>query len=330
MRKLAFPLLIVITMTACSDKPDPGTGKIEFTSPELSSLINKDAKVEIIAEGFEWAEGPVWLDKQQMLIFSDVPTNTIYKWTEAKGKEVYLKPSGYTGSEERGGEMGSNGLAVSTDGKLYLCQHGDRRIAMMDAPLDAPKPNFIVIAGEYNGKKFNSPNDLVVTDSGEVYFTDPPYGLEGNISDPKKELPYQGVYKADKWGRVHLLIDSIERPNGLGITPDGKTLIVANSDEKKKRWYAYDIGPKDSVMNGRVFYDVSNEQGLGLCDGLKIDKAGNVYATGPGGVFIFNKSGKLIGKIKINGVPTANCALTADEKTLYLTSDMYVLRVKLR
>ena len=245
-------------MTACSDKPDPGTGKIEFTSPELSSLINKDAKVEIVAEGFEWAEGPVWLDKQQMLIFSDVPTNTIYKWTEAKGKEVYLKPSGYTGSEERGGEMGSNGLAVSTDGKLYLCQHGDRRIAMMDAPLDAPKPNFIVVAGEYNGKKFNSPNDLVVTDSGEVYFTDPPYGLEGNISDPKKELPYQGVYKADKWGRIHLLIDSIERPNGLGITPDGKTLIVANSDEKKKRWYAYDIGPKDSVMNGRVFYDLSN------------------------------------------------------------------------
>lgn len=127
-----------------------------------------------------------------------------------------------------------------------------------------------------------------------------------------------------------MLIDSIERPNGIGITPDGKTLIVANSDEKKKRWYAYDIGPKDSLMNARVFYDVSSENGLGLCDGLKIDKAGNIFATGPGGVFIFNKTGKLIGKIKINGGPTANCALTPDEKTLFLTSDNYVLRVKMR
>lgn len=187
MRKITLPLfLIAITMIKCSEESKPGTGKIDFIADELSGIINKDAKVEIIAEGFDWAEGPVWLDKQQMLIFSDVPKNIVYKWTEAKGKEVYLTPSGYTGGEPRGGEMGSNGLAVSNDGKLYLCQHGDRRIAMMDAPVDAPKPNFIVVAGEYNGKKFNSPNDLVVTDSGDVYFTDPPYGLEGNINDPKK------------------------------------------------------------------------------------------------------------------------------------------------
>jgi gluconolactonase len=331
MKKLIVSLfLLQLMFTQCKEEPKPGTGEIEFISDELSGIINKDAKVEMIAEGFEWAEGPVWLDKQQMLIFSDVPTNTIYKWTEAKGKEVYLKPSGYTGSEERGGEMGSNGLTVSADGKLYLCQHGDRRIAMMDAPLEAPKPNYIVVAGEYNGKKFNSPNDLIVTDSGDVYFTDPPYGLEGNMNDPKKEIKFQGVYKADRWGRVTLLVDSIARPNGIGITPDGKTLIVANSDEKKKNWYAFDIGPKDSLTNGRVFYDASNVEGPGLCDGLKIDKAGNVYATGPGGVFILNKNGKLIGKIKINGVPTANCVLTPDEKTIYLTSDMYVLRVKLR
>ena len=317
-------------MIRCAEEPKPGTGKVEFVSDELSNLINKDAKVEIIAEGFEWSEGPVWIDKHQMLLFSDVPKNIIYKWTETKGKEIYLTPSGYTGSEPRGGEMGSNGLALSPQGKLLICQHGDRRVSMMDAPLDAPKPNFIVLAADYGGKKLNSPNDVVATDSGDVFFTDPPYGLEGNVNDPKKETPFQGVYKVNKFGKVKLLIDSIERPNGIGVTPDGKTLIVANSDEKKKIWYAYDLGPKDTIMNARIFYDASNEKGIGLCDGFRIDKQGNVYATGPGGVWIFNKSGKVLGKIEINGVPTSNCALTPDEKTLFITADMYLLRVKLR
>ena len=200
---------------------------------------------------------------------------------------------------------------------------------MMNAPLDAPKPNFLVVAGEYNGKKINSPNDLFVT-AGSIYFTDPAYGLEKGMTDPKKETPFQGVYKVDKSGHVRLLIDSLEAPNGIAMMPGGKTLIVSNSDRRKKKLYAYDIGPKDSLMNGRVFYDLSNEQGMGGPDGFKIDKAGNVFATGPGGIWIINKSGKLIGKIKINGVPSANCAFTADEKTLFITSEKYLLRVKLR
>ena len=138
------------------------------------------------------------------------------------------------------------------------------------------------------------------------------------------------MYKVDQFGRVKLLVDSITRPNGLAFTPDGRTLIVANSDEQKKIWYAYDLGPNDSIMNARIFYDASKEKGMGLPDGFKIDKQGNVYATGPGGIWIFNRTGKPIGKIKINGVPTSNCALTPDEKTLFITADMYVLRVKLR
>jgi gluconolactonase len=322
--------LLVFTLAGCSEEPKPGSGEIEFIDNELSGLINKDAKVEIIADGFEWSEGPLWLDKQQMLIFSDVPKNMIYKWTEAKGKEVYLTPSGYTGSEQRGGETGSNGLALSPDGKLLLCQHGDRRISMMDAPLDAPKPNFIVLANDYGGKKFNSPNDVVARSNGDVFFTDPPYGLEHNMDDPKKEIAFQGVYKADKFGTVTLLVDSITRPNGIALTPDEKNLIIANSDEKKKIWYAYSLGPKDSLRNPRIILDVTSEKGMGSPDGFKIDKAGNMYATGPGGIWIFNKSGKVIGKIKINGVPTSNCALTPDEKTLFITADMYVMRVKMR
>ena len=322
--------LVVFILTACTDKPEDGSGEIEFIDNELSTLINKDAKVEIIAEGFEWSEGPVWIEQQQMLLFSDVPKNIIYKWTEGKGKQEYLSHSGYTASEQRGGEMGSNGLTLSPEGKLIICQHGDRRIGMMDAPLDAPKPNFIVLASDYGGKKFNSPNDAIARSNSDIFFTDPPYGLEHGETDPKKEIAYQGVYKVDKFGRVTLLVDSITRPNGIALTPDGKTLIVANSDEKKKTWYAFDLGPKDSLMNARIFFDASNEKGIGLPDGLKIDKQGNVYATGPGGVWIFNKTGKPIGKIKVNGVPTSNCAFSSDEKTLFITADNYVLRVKLR
>lgn len=331
MRIISFPFLfIALTVAACSQKPAPGSGEIEFINNELSALINKEAKVEIIAEGFEWSEGPLWLDKQQMLIFSDVPKNVIYKWTEAKGKEIYLDHSGYTGEEARGGEIGSNGLNLSPEGKLLLCQHGDRRVSMMDAPLDAPKPNYIVLAADYSGKKFNSPNDLVARSNGDVFFTDPPYGLENYINDPKKEIPFQGVYRVNKFGKVKLLTDSITRPNGIALTPDEKTLIIANSDGDKKIWYAYDLAANDSLINPRIIFDATKEKGPGAPDGFKIDKQGNMYATGPGGIWIFNKAGKQIGKIKINGVPTSNCALSTDEKTLFITADMFVLRVKMR
>ncbi|HEY6502625.1 MAG TPA: SMP-30/gluconolactonase/LRE family protein [Chitinophagaceae bacterium] len=331
MKKITFPLFLLAPLfSGYAQEAKPGTGTIEFISKELSKLINKDAKVEIIAEGFQFTEGPLWLEKEKMLLLSDVPGNTIYKWTEANGKEVYVKPGGYTDTAKRGGFMGPNGLALSQDGKLLVCQHGDRRIAMMDAPLNAPQSKFITVAGQYNGKRLNSPNDLFLTKGGDLYFTDPSYGFERGARDPKKEIAYQGVYKTDKAGMVTLLVDSIEAPNGIAIFPDGKTLLVANSDNRKKMWYAYDIVSNGLLTNGRVFYDVSNEKGAGGCDGFKIDKKGNVFATGPGGIWIFTKAGKLIGKIKINGTSVANCALSPDGKTIYLTATKYLLRVKMR
>jgi len=328
-------ITVLIFLLSCffsgyTQENKPGTGTIEFVSKELSKLIKKDAKVEIIAEDFQFTEGPLWLEKEQMLLLSDVPGNTIYKWTEANGKEVYVKPGGYTDTAKRGGFMGPNGLALSHDGKLLVCQHGDRRIAIMDAPFNAPQSKFITAAGYYDGKRLNSPNDLFLTASGDLYFTDPSYGLERGARDPKKEIAYQGVYKMDKAGKVTLLVDSIEAPNGIGIFPDGKALLVSNSDNRKKMWYAYDIASNGSVTNGRVFYDVSSEKGAGGCDGLKIDNKGNVFATGPGGIWIFTKAGELIGKIKINGTSVANCALTPDGKTIYLTATKYLLRVKMR
>lgn len=327
---IVLSFLIFLFFTAFTQENKPGTGTIEFISPKLSKLINKDATVEIIADGFQFTEGPLWIEKEKMLLLSDVPGNTIYKWTEANGKEVYVQKAGYTDTAKRGGFMGPNGLILSKEGKLMICQHGDRRVAIMDAPLNAPQTKFITAAGEYNGKKLNSPNDLFLTDKGDLYFTDPSYGFEKGPKDPKKEMSYEGVYKMDKTGKITLLVDSIEAPNGIAVFPDKKTLLVSNSDNRKKRWYKYDITSNGSLTNGSIFYDVSNEKGAGGCDGLKIDSKGNVFATGPGGVWIFTKTGELIGKIKINGTSVANCALSPDGKTIYLTATKYLLRVKMR
>lgn len=330
MKKITSVLILFAACYGVQAQEAKPIATIEFISEELSSIIKKDAKVEIAAEGFQFTEGPLWLEKEKMLLVSDIPANTIYKWTEAKGKEVFVTPAGYTDTTKRGGFMGPNGMTLNAAGKLLLCQHGDRRIAMLDAPLNAPKSKFITVADKYDGKRLNSPNDLFLTKSGDLYFTDPSYGFERGARDPKKEMPFQGVYKVDKAGKVTLLLDSIESPNGIGIMPDGKTLLVSNSDYRKKKWYAYDLDSKGALSNGRVFYDVSSEKGAGGCDGFKIDKNGNVFAAGPGGMWIFTKTGKLIGKINVNGISATNCALTPDGKTMYITANQYLLRVKMQ
>ncbi|MBK5270354.1 MAG: SMP-30/gluconolactonase/LRE family protein [Bacteroidia bacterium] len=327
-------ILLAIIMSiflSCNNDHFKTTGSIEKIDDSLSSILADDAKPEIIAEGFEWSEGPVWVEDQKMLLFSDVLTNTIYKWTEEKGKEVYLTPSGYTGTVPRGGEMGSNGLTLNKDGKLVLCQHGNRQMAWMDADLSAPKPDFNTIADNYQGKKLNSPNDAVYRSNGDLFFTDPPYGLLKNVDDSSKEIPFQGVYKVSPFGGIKLLTDSLTRPNGIAFMPGEKTLLVANSDPDKKKWYAFDLDANDSLINPRIFYDASSSPSTekGLPDGMKIDKNGNVFATGPGGLWIFNKEGKLLGKIKLDEA-TSNCAFSPDQKILYITNDMNVLRVKLK
>jgi len=305
-------------------------GVVERIDPELDKIISKDAKPEIIAEGFAWSEGPVWIRSQNMLLFSDVPQNIIYKWTEEKGKEVYLTPSGYTDSTKRSGEMGSNGLVLDPNGDLVLCQHGNRQMASMNATLTNPQPLFIALANNYKGKKFNSPNDAVYSSDGELFFTDPPYGLEKRMDDPKKEIAFQGVYKVKKNGEVILLVDSLTRPNGIAFMPGEKTLLIANSDPAKPNWYAFDV-QNDQLTNARIFYqdDSYDTTQKGLPDGMKIDRNGNVFAAGPGGIWIFNKNGKLLGKIKLEEA-TSNCAFSPDQKTLYVTNDMYVLRIRLK
>lgn len=303
---------------------------VQSMDPAFDKLVNKNAKAEILAEGFYWSEGALWVESQKMLLFSDVKKNRIYKWTEAKGKEVYLYPSGYTGKTVRGGELGSNGLGLSPDGKLVICQHGDRAVSMMNAPLNKPTAKFIRVATNYNGLKFDSPNDLAFLSNGDIYFTDPPYGLEKNVDDPSKAAKYQGVYRVSK-GKVTLLTKDITRPNGIAFFPGEKRVVVASSDPLKPNLYVYDLDKDGLFVNGKVFFTtpMPKEGYTGVPDGLKIDKNGNVFATGPGGIFVLNSAGKLLGKIHVDDL-ASNCSFSADQKTLYVTNNHRVIKIALR
>jgi len=343
-RALAIVVSLTLILTACqSNKKESQesaaaetntsssiyqtTGEIERISDEIDKLIPKDAVIEVLDSGFTWSEGPVWIEEGGYLLFSDVPENKVYKWKEGDGKSVYLDPSGYTGELGRGGEEGSNGLLLDQDGSLILCQHGDRRVARMDAPLSDPKSAFQTLTDSYNGKRFNSPNDGDYNLDWELYFTDPPYGLEGGVDDPDKELSFQGVYKYTREGETILLIDTLSRPNGIAFSPDEETLYVANSDPKKAFWAAFSVDEGGMLSNGSVFFDATKwiDEKPGLPDGLKVDANGYIYATGPGGVLIFNPAGEHLGTVK-TGQRTANCGY--GDGYLYMTADYYLMRVK--
>ncbi len=327
MRRLIY---VALLLAACTPKETQTIGSIERLDPALDAIIDADATLEILAEGYEWSEGPVWIEKENMLLFSDVPKNIVYKWTEKEGAAVYLTPSGFTGDSTTSNEPGSNGLVLHND-SLILCQHGDRQVARMNAALSDPKPEFIAIASSFNNKRFSSPNDAAYNAKGELFFTDPPYGLEKNDADPAKEQPHNGVYKVNSAGAVALLVDSLTKPNGIIITPDQKRIIVANSDPQKATWYEFELTEGDSVTHPRIFYDATENlaNDRGLPDGLKVSSNGTIFATGPGGVWVFDLTGKVLGKIRLTEL-AANCALSTDEKTLYITADMYLLRIKLR
>ncbi len=333
-----YLFLCCIALMSCNEAPSTGfttyptTGTIERIDPALDAILDTAAKAEIIAEGFDWSEGPLWVESEKMLLFSDVPRNIVYKWTEEKGTEIYLQPSGYTDTTtSQSKEPGSNGLLLDPAGSLVLCQHGNRQMAKMDAPLSQPTPSFISLAGTYQGKRFSSPNDAAYNSAGELFFTDPPYGLpQQNDEDPLKEIPFNGVYKLKQNGEVVLLVDSITRPNGIALFPGEQQLLIASSDGRNPNWYSYDIDG-DLLKNGRLFYPaISDAKGeRGSPDGLTIDRQGIVFATGPGGIWIFDRHAKLLGKIKLEQA-ASNVVLSADEKTIYITNDALIVRVKLR
>ncbi len=315
-----------------SQKETATLGSIEIKGDVLGEILSADAKIEILAQGFDWTEGPVWVGEGNFLLFSDIKPNTIYRWSEADSISVYLNPSGYTGESPRGGEVGSNGLILNSKGQLTLCQHGDRRIALMDAPLSDPKPNYVSLADNFEGKKFNSPNDLIIHSSGDIYFTDPPYGLEKQMNDPLKEIDFQGVYKwsaADS--TVSLIADDITRPNGVALSPDERTLYVASSDPNLAVLHKFNLSEDGTVTDRGLLYDATSEVSKhpGLPDGMVVHPSGLIFATGPGGVWVFDEEGKVHGRIYTESA-TANCTFDDDFKTLYITADSYLLRVKMK
>lgn len=298
--------------------------------PVFETLFNTEATLDTLGKGYAWSEGPVWISSHNMLLFSDIPNNQVLVWTDSTGVQNYLQPSGYTGSTPLKGEPGANGLFVTEGEELILAQHGDRRIALMNASLDDPTSDFETIADAYDGKKLNSPNDVIADSKGNFYFTDPPYGLEEQEDDPKKELDFQGVYKVTPEGKVILLTKELSRPNGLCLSNDEKTLYVTNSDPKKAICMQYDLD-KDGVSNKKIFFDLTDltlsEEGLP--DGIKVGKKGNVYSTGPGGIFVFSPKGKELGHIKM-GKKTANLTFDDEENFLYITAHDHLFRLPLK
>jgi len=306
-------------------------GHVERLSPALDALVPPDAVIEVLADGFEWSEGPVWIGDGGYLLFSDIPNNAVFRWEEGEGHHLWLQPAGHTGPDTGGGEPGSNGLLLDPQGRLVLCQHGDRRMARLDAPLTSPIPSFVTLADRWNGRRFNSPNDAVYHSSGALYFTDPPYGLAGGVDDPSREIDFQGVYRLSPEGDVTLLDDGLSRPNGIAFSPDERTLYVANSDPERVIWKAYDVAGDGTVSNGRVFFDATDQYGDlggGNADGLKVDVGGNLFATGPGGVLVLSPEGQHLGTIHTTEL-TANCAFGDDGSSLYITADRYLLRIRL-
>lgn len=329
MKYVTLTLLATLVIGCAKEQPQFQTmGSVERLDSRLDKLVDKDAPIEVIAEGFEWSEGPLWIEKGNYLLFSDVPKNAIYKWEDKPGNTettVYLEPSGYTGKAPRKGEMGSNGLTLDNDGRLTICQHGDRRVARVE---DDGK--WTTLAAQFEGRRFNSPNDLVFRTNGDLYFTDPPFGLPKVFGDPQRELDFCGVYLLTRQGKLVLLTRDIKAPNGIALSPDEKTLYVTDVHPQSSAWLAYDVKADGRISNGRVLHDATRwtKTRKGAPDGLKVDAEGNLFATGPEGVYVFAPDGTHLGIIE-TGVATANCAWGDDGKTLYIAADTTIYRIKL-
>ena len=318
--------LITLLLNLNLVSQDKYIGSVERLSPEINNLIEKNARIEILANGFEWSEGPVWSSQLNSILFSDVPENVIYSWNEDKGLGIFTRPIGYSGEVPNLKKAGTNGLTIDADGNLIICMHGDRKITKLEQ-LNTNKKATVV--NSFDGNLLNSPNDLVYDSKGNLYFTDPPYGLLEGDDDKLKEIPFNGVYKLSPNGDIEVLIKNLTRPNGISISNDEKTLYVANSDNSNAIIMEYELS-EFGVKNPQIFFD-GNElarKDIGLFDGLKVHPTGNVFATGPGGVLVIKKNGDHIGTIRTE-VKTANCAFDENFQYLYMTSDMYLTRIKL-
>jgi gluconolactonase len=314
-----------------SGKIKDTSGRIEILDPEALKILDSSESIELLAEGFRWTEGPLYIAQGDYLLFSDIPDNKIYKWKAGAGISTYLTPSGYTGLPRVQREPGSNGLLLTASGDLVLLQHGDRRISKMDAPLASPLPRFKTLTDRYRGKRLNSPNDGVFDAAGGLYFTDPPYGLDKLLEDTARELNFQGVYYLRPDGRLILLTDELKFPNGIALSPDGHFLYVDNSDPDNKRWMKYGLDEQGQINSKTIFYRAVSEEGKdnGNPDGMKVNRAGYIFSAGPGGLWIFNPQGRVIARVLL-AKRVSNCAFGKDQKELFITGAGFLMRMVLK
>lgn len=305
-------------------------GQIIKLKGALDSLIVPGAEIEILADGFNWLEGPVWVENGGYLLFSDVPENRIYKWKEGTAVSLYLEPSGYSGEGDYSSEPGSNGLMIDAEGKLILCQHGNRQVAKMNDATDDPNSDFIALAGSYEGNRLNSPNDLDIHADGSIYFTDPPYGLPGRETSAFAELDFHGVFRVDPEGNVTLLNSDRDFPNGIGFSPDYSVCYVNYTDYWNPVTVAYPVEEDGSFGEGNIFFNAQSRlsDGPGLPDGLCVHPSGTIFSSGPGGILVISAEGEHLGTKKTTQT-TSNCTFDSDYSHLYITADGYLLRMSI-
>lgn len=322
MAALRLPLLAWLLVAFAVDAAAATT--IERYDPRLAQILAPEAVVERLADGLQWVEGPVWNGADGSLLFSDIPANVIYRLRPADGLSVFLTPSGYFGADRFGGrEPGSNGLAIDRAGRLVICEHGNRRLSLLDT--DGRRRTLVE---RYRGKRLNSPNDVAIAANGDLYFTDPPFGLPQAFADPARELAFSGVFRLSSSGELTLLTDELAAPNGIALSPDESVLYVSDVDPAHSAWLAYPLNDDGSLGEGRVLFDATSISGpgRGAPDGIEVDRRGHVFGAGPGGVFIFDPAGQLLGLIR-TGVPTANLAWGEDGSVLYIAANTAIFRV---
>jgi len=317
MKKLTNYFLLYFLSLASLHAP---SGTIKKIDRDFDKIISADATAEKVASGFIFVEGPLW-HSEGFLIFSDIPANRIYKIDENGKPEVFMEKSGYSGTDSPVGEIGTNGLAYDQEGRLLLCQHGNRQVVRIEK--DGSQT---VLASTYQGKKLNSPNDIVCREDGTIYFTDPSWGLEKNSNKPQREISFNGVYRYAK-GELYVVDSTLAKPNGIALSPDGNTLYVADIS---KKWFSYTLNKDGSVKSKKLFFDASAIHGKGHMDGMKVDVKGNVYATGPDGVMIFSPKGKYLGAVQFEETAANIGWGDADGKTLYATCNTSIYRIKFK